>query len=200
MITTILSMSIFSFVMSFSPGPVNLISLSIGLNQGFKTALPFVSGATIGFTILLFCLGLGLGSFTQQFPVIMNLLSIVGATFIMYMGYKMTGSKSALKLEEGDFPTFLDGVLLQLLNPKAWAACLAGVAAFGASDNFYKLSLFTTIYFVICYFGIGSWAFIGGKIFQRLNSPSGLIMFNKVMGVGLILVGLFLLLQRFFIA
>ena len=197
MISTILAMAVFSFVMSFSPGPVNLISLSIGFNRGFKTALPFVSGATIGFTLLLFCIGLGLGSITKQFPVIFNVLSIVGSSFILYMGYKMSRSSSAIELEKDNLPSFLDGVLLQLLNPKAWAACLVGVTAFGAADDFSKLSLFTIIYFAICYVGIGSWAFIGGKIFQKLNSPSSVIIFNKVMGIGLILVGLFLLIQRF---
>lgn len=200
MITTIIAMSVFSFVMSFSPGPVNLISLSIGLNKGFKIAIPFVSGATIGFTLLLFSIGLGLGSFTKQFPVSMNILSIAGSIFIMYMGYKMSGSKSALKLEGNRSPTFLEGALLQLLNPKAWAACLAGITAFDAADDFPKLLLFTTIYFLICYVGIGSWAFVGGKIFHRLSSPSSLITFNKIMGIGLIFVGLYLLLQRFFIA
>lgn len=183
---------------SFSPGPVSLISLSIGLNRGFKTALPFVSGATIGFTFLLFCIGLGLGNVTRQFPVAMNVLSIAGAAFIIYMGYKMSRSKSALTLEDGGLPSFRDGVLLQLLNPKAWAACLAGVTAFSAADDLLKLSLFTTIYFAICYVGIGSWAFIGGKIFQKLTSPSGLVIFNRVMGVSLILVGLFLLKSAIF--
>jgi len=180
MFSTMFAMGIFSFVMSFSPGPVNLISMSIGINQGFKKALPFVSGATIGFTLLLFFIGLGLGKITVQFPIILNIFSFLGAAFIMYVGYKMSSSSATLELEEDQLPSFWDGALLQCLNPKAWTACLAGVAAFEVTDEFSRLALFTIIYFSICYIGIGSWAFIGGKILIRLNSPSGTQVIEKM--------------------
>jgi threonine/homoserine/homoserine lactone efflux protein len=59
--SVIFAMCLFSLSMSISPGPVNLITLSTGVNHGFKNAMPFVSGATLGFTLLLLMVGLGLG-------------------------------------------------------------------------------------------------------------------------------------------
>ena len=49
----------FSLAMSISPGPVNMIILSSGVNYGVKKTIPYVSGATIGFTLLLLFTGLG---------------------------------------------------------------------------------------------------------------------------------------------
>ncbi|EXV31205.1 putative membrane protein [Acinetobacter baumannii 24975_5] len=47
------SMFLFSFAMSITPGPVNTVILSTSLNHGLKRSLPYISGATIGFTLLL---------------------------------------------------------------------------------------------------------------------------------------------------
>lgn len=51
--TLIIAMSLFALSMSISPGPVNLITFSSGLNYGFLPSLPFVAGAALGFTLLL---------------------------------------------------------------------------------------------------------------------------------------------------
>lgn len=48
-----LTMFIFSLTLSFSPGPVNMVIISSGAVHGFRKTFSFVSGATIGFTLLL---------------------------------------------------------------------------------------------------------------------------------------------------
>ena len=52
--TLIFAMCSFALSMSISPGPVNLVTLSSGINHGFLRTLPFVAGASIGFSLLLF--------------------------------------------------------------------------------------------------------------------------------------------------
>jgi threonine/homoserine/homoserine lactone efflux protein len=51
------AMLMFSLTMSISPGPVNMVIISS--SHGFRKTLPFVSGATIGFTLLLILVGFG---------------------------------------------------------------------------------------------------------------------------------------------
>ena len=53
MLSLIVSMFIFSLSMSISPGPVNLTILTSSMNYGVKATFAFISGATIGFTLLL---------------------------------------------------------------------------------------------------------------------------------------------------
>ena len=49
----IIAMCLFAVSMSISPGPVNLVTFSSGLNYGFVPTLPFVAGAALGFAVLL---------------------------------------------------------------------------------------------------------------------------------------------------
>lgn len=63
------AMCFFSLTVSISPGPVNMTILSTGVNYGFKRSIPLVSGATVGFTLLLTAVGLGISNVVAQAPV-----------------------------------------------------------------------------------------------------------------------------------
>ena len=194
--SVIFAMCLFSLSMSISPGPVNLITLSTGANHGFKNAMPFVSGATLGFTLLLLMVGLGIGGLASQNQVLLDLLGYGGAAFICYMGYKIVVSKPEIQIQSKTLPVFYQGFLLQWLNPKAWIACISGVSAFNLADSLPMLAIFVSLYFVICYASIASWALVGDKIKILLTKPGYLHIFNTFMGGALILVALYLLLLQ----
>jgi threonine/homoserine/homoserine lactone efflux protein len=193
--SVIFAMCLFSLSMSISPGPVNLITLSTGANHGFKNAMPFVSGATLGFTLLLLMVGLGIGGLASHIQVLLDLLGYGGAAFICYMGYKTLVSKPEIEIEiqRKTVPAFYQGFLLQWLNPKAWVACISGISAFNLADSLPMLAIFVSLYFVICYASIASWALVGDKIKILLTKPGYLHIFNTFMGGALILVALYLL-------
>lgn len=46
------------------------------------------------------------------------------------------------------------------VNPKAWLASLAGMGAYAAGGDGRLVWQFTTLYFVICYLSIASWAYV----------------------------------------
>nr|WP_238937414.1 LysE family translocator [Pseudoalteromonas sp. S16_S37] len=186
--------------MSISPGPVNLITLSVGTNHGTKKAMPFVSGATIGFTLLLYLLGLSYFQLLAQYSTLLNILGVFGNAFIFYMGYQLMVSRSLLKIEDGLQPRFAQGFLLQWLNPKAWGACIAGISAFNLSHSHQQLLLFVSIYFVVCYLSIAAWAVFGDKLSRFLYNPQRLKLFNVLMGGCLIFIAIYLVAQQLFSA
>jgi threonine/homoserine/homoserine lactone efflux protein len=192
----IIAMCLFALSMSLSPGPVNLICLSTGVNHGFRKALPFVSGATIGFSLLLCLVGLGIGVLTEH-QQILDLLGFAGAGFIGYVGIKIMTSRPHLELISSSHPGFGQGFLLQWLNPKAWIACLSGVSGFNLSGDYPMLTLFVTLYFVICYLSIGSWALVGGRMGILFNRQRNLRIFNVLMGGALVVVASYLLGMQF---
>jgi threonine/homoserine/homoserine lactone efflux protein len=55
----VIAMISFSLTMSISPGPVNMVIISSGASYGVRKTFSFVSGVTIGFTLLLLFIGLG---------------------------------------------------------------------------------------------------------------------------------------------
>lgn len=191
--SVILAMCLFSLSMSITPGPVNLVTLSTGLNYGFKKTIPFVSGATIGFTLLLLAVGSGLYHLVETAPIFIDLLGYGGTGFICYMGYKIATAKSKVEVNSVELPSFVNGFVLQWLNPKAWIACLSGVSAFNLVESQSMLLIFCSLYFAICYLSIGSWALLGDKIGPLINNRKVLLVFNAVMGGALVFVGLYLL-------
>jgi len=190
--SVLIAMCVFSLAMSVTPGPVNLITFSTGVNHGFRKAFPFVSGATFGFTLLLTAIGAGLGNLLMHYAYILRLLGYAGAAFICYMGYKIATQGTAVTTDRKPPATFMKGAFLQWLNPKAWAACLAGVVTFQLADNYSLLLQFVSIYFVICYLAIALWAFAGSHATTFVQNPKHLKALNVLMGTGLILLAVYL--------
>jgi threonine/homoserine/homoserine lactone efflux protein len=193
----LIAMFSFSLAMSISPGPVNMVIVSSGASYGVRKTFSFVSGATIGFTLLLLFLGLGFYKVIDLYPSILKYLAIAGSFFIVYMGYLIVLSKPELDIKEQKQPTFIQGFLLQWLNPKAWIACVAGVSLFSVPDSNQLFLTFSLVYFITCYFSLFSWSVLGNKVTILLNSEFKLKIFNQLMGGLLIITACFLLYSQF---
>jgi len=181
-----------------TPGPTNILLLSSGVRHGFIKSVPFATGAAIGFTLLNIIVALGINEFGADHEGFLKGLSYVGAGFISYMGYKMASSVCDLKYDKSsnfsdNAPGFFSGMFLQWINPKAWIACVAGVSAFITAGNAEELILYVTIYVIVGYFSILTWAYAGSKIARLLGNCRNLKIFNLTMGGGLILIAGYLL-------
>lgn len=192
------AMALFALTMSISPGPVNLITLSTGLNHGVRSAFGFVSGATVGFTLLLFLIGLGLSVIAEKFGWVIDTLTFLGAALIVFFGYKLLTSSGDLDQTEQAKPNFWHGATLQWLNPKAWGACIAAVGLFELDQSLPKLYFFVGLYCVICFIGIGSWSVLGSQVERFLRTEKHRQIFNHTLGAMLIALAAYLLHQQFF--
>jgi threonine/homoserine/homoserine lactone efflux protein len=185
-LTTLFAMFTLSLVMSISPGPVNMMIITSGINKGFVKTFPFISGATIGFTLLLIFVAFGFSTILSDYPSFLTSIGIIGGLFIMYMGYKIATSTPNLALESRDKNLkFYEGFLLQWLNPKAWIATISGVSLF--STNNLSLIVFIIIYFIVCYLSLSFWGILGQKATIFLNTALRLKLFNLIMGSILII-------------
>ncbi|MEW6993290.1 LysE family translocator [Colwelliaceae bacterium MEBiC 14330] len=195
--SSLLSMVIFSLSMSISPGPVNFVALTSGLNHGLLKSIKFVAGATIGFVVLLALIGISLGAARQDFPNAFNILKYIGCGYIIFIGYSILNDGGDINTtsSSSSVPSFYQGWLMQWLNPKAWIACLAGCSAFDLYTSEQRLIQFVVIYFLICFLGIACWAILGEKIKRWLSSTKQVRVFNKIMGSILCLLGSALLLN-----
>ncbi|MFG9942780.1 LysE family transporter, partial [Pseudomonas aeruginosa] len=78
----LLAMGAFSLSLSISPGPVNLTIVASGANHGFRRTLPFVTGATLGFVLLLAFVGFWFVRAIEAYPRFFDYLGMAGAAFI----------------------------------------------------------------------------------------------------------------------
>ncbi len=197
MMSLFFAMFAFSLAMSISPGPVNMIILSSGVNYGVKRTIPYLSGATVGFTLLLLFIGLGFFQIIKAYPSFLNYLAIAGSLYIIYMGYKIASATPNIEVKKTDIPKFHQGFLLQWVNPKAWIACVSGVSIFSSADGYDQFLIFSGIYFIVCYLSMAVWAILGDKLSLFLNSHIRLRLFNITMGLLLIVTAAYLCYTHF---
>lgn len=190
-----LPMFIYAFSMGITPGPNNLIALTTGVNYGFKRALPFSLGVMVGFNMLLAAIGFGIGGLIAENKQLIDALGYIGIGFITYMGYKIATSPTEIKDAKDDNPGFVHGVLLQVVNPKAWTACLGGIGAFNLAGNSAGIFLYMGISIFVVLFCVGIWAFAGSKITGFLEDQKKHRIFNIVMGGSLVVLAFYLIIM-----
>jgi len=190
----LISMAAFALASSISPGPVNIVALSSGAQFGFRASLPHVSGATVGFTLLLLLIGLGLHELSSQWPFLTQTIQWAGVAFLLFLAYKLAVDDGRLGTDRKiKGPTFLYGAAMQWLNPKAWLASLAGMGAYAADGANLLVWQFTAVYFVVCYGSIACWAYAGTHLRHYLQAPARVRLFNRTMALLLAASALYLL-------
>lgn len=194
--TAFLSMFVFALVSSITPGPVNLVALNAGAQYGFAASLRHVTGATVGFVILLVLAGIGLQQLVVRWPVLIRLIQWGGVAFLFFMSYQLASDDGEFR---GDAarrkPSLWYGAMLQWLNPKAWLASLAGMSAYAADGTSVQIGRFALLYFLVCYGSIACWAYAGTFLRQYLQDAARVRLGNRVMAALLAASALYLLLN-----
>tara|TARA_Y100000817_G_scaffold270940_1_gene229327 strand:- start:529 stop:1131 length:603 start_codon:yes stop_codon:yes gene_type:complete len=156
----------FYFVMYVTPGPNNAMVLTSGLKFGFAKTIPHMSGITFGHVLQLSLVCMGLGKIFQIFPQIQNILKILCALYLLYLGYKIIGSFSKIKEDKSRPLKFHEAALFQIVNPKAWTISSMVASGFLPKDGSLVFSIFfiALVALIICPISISPWAAFGSAI------------------------------------
>ena len=156
----------FYFVMYVTPGPNNAMVLTSGLKFGFAKTIPHMSGITFGHVLQLSLVCMGLGKIFQIFPQIQNILKILCALYLLYLGYKIIGSFSKIKEDKSRPLKFHEAALFQIVNPKAWTISSMVASGFLPKDGSLVFSIFfiAVVALIICPISISPWAAFGSAI------------------------------------
>ena len=101
------------------------------MNFGYKKTLPHILGITFGFSVMIILIGLGLGSVFKSFSVIHHILKYAGATYLLYLAWKIATFSSFDKKGDRNKPfTFWQAVIFQWVNPKAWVITVGAITGF----------------------------------------------------------------------
>lgn len=192
-VETFLSLFVFTFVASATPGPNNAMLFASGVNFGFARTLPHMVGITVGFALMVLCVGFGLGAFLERYPVLYLVLKIVGGAYLLWIAWKIGTARKVPDAESdpeiaGRPLTLLQAAVFQWVNPKAWVMILGAIAAFSQHDA-YTLSvlLIALSFFLAGPPAIASWAAFGTALRGWLSDPVRLKWFNITMAVVLVL-------------
>ena len=181
-----LSLLTFASAMSFTPGPNTTVSTVIGAQRGWRSALPFILGVTLGWSLLLVGCVWGLGALLQAWPAAQRVLTGLGVLLMLWLAWRLAGVRQlqAVSASADDrLPGLATGLAMQAVNIKAWllgmtlsaswitvhpqwgwrlAAVLPVMAAFAFSSNL-------------------SYALVGAGLRQWLAQGTRLVVFNRSM-------------------
>lgn len=175
----------------YTPGPINLLGLSSGLNKQTRSHLGFFIGVGSAMFILFVLLGyLGLQVINPQF---LPYVSLIGCGYILYIAWKVAKAKVQVSDTSADASlSFFDGLFMQLLNPKALVATLPiATIQFPSADITGAAIVFWSFILAILAFGAPtSYSLAGLVLGKQVSRPGVFNVFNKLMAVLLVYVAL----------
>lgn len=125
------------FLLLVTPGPGVLSTAGVGAAYGRIVGIRYVVGLFIGTNLVALAVVSGLAALIFSIPWLRTVLLIASALYLLTLAVRigLSGSKIAF-IEAHKKPGIIDGVLLQAINPKAYAVntTLFSGFAFGADS------------------------------------------------------------------
>ncbi|KAF5087903.1 LysE family transporter [Acetobacterium wieringae] len=156
----------YAVVTAVTPGPNNLMSMSIARQSGFKQALPFNFGVFFGFSVVMLICTFFFTMLSSMLPMIKTPMVIIGALYMLFLAYKTYQSSSEIK-ESLTKSSFVSGFLLQFINPKIYLYCLISMEVYILpyfSHDFPMLVFFSGVLSLIGFSFTLCWAFFGALL------------------------------------
>ena len=173
--------------LGFTPGPNNAVASYSGFNFGIKKTIPLIMGVWLGYTVLVILINFVLISTFIKYPLIQEVIRILGTLFLIYLAYKISFSKSTKEGKKINPVKFIDTFTFQFLNPKGVMAAITLISNFVLEDDYLNSSL-TVI--VVCSLtaltSITAWAFLGKFLRNFATNNNFIKRFNYAMSLLLI--------------
>lgn len=182
--------------MSFSPGPNTTLSTAMAANHGLRHSLRFVAAVPVGWSLLLVLCALGVGALITGLPALRWGIKALGIAYLLWLAFKLSGSGQLAQAKPAQLQVgFVQGVLLQFVNIKAWLLALTIVAGWVAGQADFTARMLVVLP-VMAFYALSSnllYACIGAALRQWLATGHRLLWFNRCMAALLVLTALWML-------
>ncbi|MBN1316889.1 MAG: LysE family translocator [Anaerolineales bacterium] len=186
--TDFIALVSFVLITTFTPGPNNISSASMGVLYGYKKTLGYLLGIATGFFLIMLLCSWISSVLLQSFPSFESILRIIGALYILWLAYHTFKASFALEQEGQKILGFTNGFFLQLLNPKAIVYGLTIYSTFlsGIANNYFYRFVSALVFMVLAFCSISIWTLFGATISNFLNRPRMKQAINAVLSLLLV--------------
>ena len=177
-----------SLSLGFTPGPSNAVAAYSGFNFGIRKTLPLILGVGFGYTTLIILINFVLISTFKNYPIIQEIIKVLGTMFLIYLAYKISFSKISSDGKTENPVKFLDKFIFQFINPKG---VMAGVTLSSnfveQGENYLNHSIWVIVVCsVTAFLSITSWTFLGKFLRKFATNNNFIKRFNYAMSLLLI--------------
>jgi threonine/homoserine/homoserine lactone efflux protein len=178
----------FAFVTSVTPGPNNMMLLASGANFGVRRTVPHMLGISVGHSVMVFLVGLGLAGIFKTWPTALLILKAGSVAYMLWLAWKIAHAAAPGEGRQAAKPmTFLQAAAFQWVNPKAWAMALTAVSAYVAAPSALAYAAVAGVFALVNLPSITLWVIAGQAVRGWLTGPGRLRAFNWTMAVLLVL-------------
>ncbi len=194
-------------LVALTPGPAVICSMAQAARWGFRSSLAGIAGIQTGNLFFFICVGLGLGTFLAPGGRAFALVRLLGAIYLFYLGMRIifaTCRPPSSKAAPSVLPPvsrhslFLQGLLIQLTNPKALLFVSALLPQFIEPQRSVPVQMtvlaITTIGLDAAV--LSTYAFFAQKGTQSFRGSRAVAWLERVFGAALVGFGCRLLLSR----
>ena len=181
-------------ILIFSPGPSALLCISDGLKFGNKKAIATILGGAIAALVLMTISAVGLGAILVASETLFLVVKIVGAFYLIYLGYSSWKEGSIkIDVEEVDknksargssYALFRKGFMVGISNPKDLLFFIALFPSFMNAElpQLEQYIVLACTWFFIDCTSMFMYAALGSNISPWLSKAGNMKRVNRVVG------------------
>ena len=187
---------VFIIPMCFTPGPNNVLCAAHGSQYGVRNSLSLISGMAVGWSIL----GLGIAAgatFIEENKIVFQILTYIGAIYMVYLGYKIATSTKVDESDTDERLGFWTGLVLQMVNGKAWFHFLVLMTTFGTvlGEGYEAKAGLVLLNLSFGFAAVLSWTAFGTGLRKIFSGNESGIKLNQTMGFLLVLVAVWIVIS-----
>ena len=174
-----------SFVMvtTFTPGPNNISSASMGVLYGYRNTVKYLTGISAGFFLIMLLCAWVSSTLLKIIPSAEPILRIVGAAYILWLAIDTARASYAFNGINQSPMGFKKGFFLQTFNPKVAVYGLTIYSTFlsPVAGHHLVLTVFALLFAAIAFCSTSTWALCGAAIRTHLHQPRVRLLVNAVL-------------------
>jgi len=159
-----------------SPGPAAMALAATGASHNFKQGIPLMSGLLTGVLLTGLLTSIGMLALLNQWPELKVAMQIIGAIFILVMAIRMLrqpppGEGLTTRPDFG----YRSGVLMNILNPKAYAVFMLLITQFmpPVAGQWQSIILLESAAMVASLIVTSGWLLFGRLLGKLIQTPAG---------------------------
>jgi threonine/homoserine/homoserine lactone efflux protein len=196
--TVLLPFLIIQFSVAFSPGLIIALVVNQSVQNSRRKGIEVGIGAAVGAIGITLVSAIVVSLLVNTVPVMINIIYFIGSIYIIFKGYQTITSDTGTQKKLADNSAFLSGFQVNLLNPKMWVFYLTVLPIYMSDETSYFVSLIYLglITLVINFIADITYAFTSDYFFKN-SSEKTKSLINKVSGISLLLIGIYLFVSKF---
>jgi threonine/homoserine/homoserine lactone efflux protein len=177
MFESIITLLLMSILLIGAPGPAAMALVATGSSHNLHKGLPLIFGLVTGVLLTGLLTSIGMLTLLEKWPDARLIMQLVGMFFILMMAILMVKQPVEDVSEERSVQFgYVSGIVMNVLNPKAYATFMILISSFMPSitSKMVSIMVLEAVSLVATLIVTFSWLFLGGILGRIIRNPQGI--------------------------